>query len=302
MNSLDNKILISLCPDPVIGTDRIGTVSLFNPAAEKLFGYKAEEVVGKHKVSRLYAHKEVEKIKEAFNSNSYGKIGTIEGFESSVIDCDGSIIPIRLSASIVDHELCYSIGFFHDLTEKNAFEEELRKRSITDDLTGLYNQRHFHKVLAREIERTTRYHHQVGIICFDIDHFKQINDLRGHLAGDDILRCTGRLLKQSIRLSDIAFRYGGDEFMVILPETKQEAIITVAERIRNTFNNHCPFSQDRCPSDDNTITAVTISIGMTGSIDNEKPEDIIHRADLAMYRAKHSGGNCSVLIRNDEKL
>ena len=116
-------------------------------------------------------------------------------------------------------------------------EKNYRQLSITDELTGLFNQRHFFYRLQAEIDRLERYAKPLSIMLLDLDNFKKYNDTFGHLEGDTVLRETGQIISSSIRSADLAFRYGGEEFIVILPETQGQTACIVAERIRTTLKD-----------------------------------------------------------------
>lgn len=295
MRDVDQKLLVSLCPDPVIGVDGSGIVQIFNRAAEKLLGYCADDVIDKTDIRQIYPDLEsARKIKSLMFSEEFGEKGSVEGYETFLRDSTGEDIMVRLSAAIIDEKEGSSIGFFHDLTERRRLEEKLHKLSVTDELTGLFNQRHFYKVLATELDRAKRYNHCLSLICFDLDNFKKVNDSLGHLEGDRILRLIGELLKETLRQVDVPVRYGGDEFMVLLPETDIQSAGKLADRIRRTFNSRCPYSAENCDTD---FANVSMSLGVTETDGSEKPDQVVQRADLAMYESKTSGGDSTVLIR-----
>lgn len=296
MDQVNERVLISLCPDPVIGVDGEGLVQIFNAAAEKLLGYSSVDIVGKLHIKSIYPDlKAAQRIKRLLYSDLHGAYGAIEGYEATLVTAAGDEVPVRLSAALVDREEGSSIGFFHDLTERYNLEKQLHKLSVTDELTGLYNQRHFYKVLAKELNRAKRYGRPLSVICFDLDNFKKINDSLGHLEGDRILKMVGGLLDKTLRLSDVGVRYGGDEFMVILPDTGIDAAAKTAERIRYLFNKTSEFSIEHVDSEDDRY--VSMSLGVTETNGSEKSDHLVQRADLAMYEAKSSGGNKTVLIK-----
>ena len=156
----------------------------------------------------------------------------------------------------------------------------------TDAITELYNHRHFHERIDQEIARGSRFGSIFSLVMLDIDHFKAFNDNYGHMAGDEVLRRVGRCIEGSIRTVDMAFRYGGEEFAVILPGTRLSDAYKAAERIRNTIEAKASPS---------TIP-VTASLGVSSwPIDGMTKQDIIGRADTALYQAKQSGRNRVVL-------
>ncbi|MCP4747154.1 MAG: diguanylate cyclase [Desulfobacteraceae bacterium] len=164
--------------------------------------------------------------------------------------------------------------------------EKLKKLSITDGLTKLYNSRYFYNQLKTEIERTERYERPLSLLLLDIDKFKEYNDNYGHLEGDQVLLRLGNVIKSCLRKMDSAYRYGGEEFTVILPETEGEESATVAERIRA-----CVEEERFYPKDENTQVSITISIGVTEYHLDEDVAIFVQRADRAMYLSKQSGRN-----------
>jgi len=176
------------------------------------------------------------------------------------------------------------------LAERIRAEEALRESekryqelSITDGLTKLYNLRHFYHQLKLEIERTNRYNHSLTLLMLDIDDFKQYNDSFGHLEGDKVLIRLSEFIRKSIRRTDSAYRYGGEEFTIILPETNGEQGFAVAERIRTCLKNEAFF-----PITGKKIH-IGVSIGIAQFILHEPLKDFIRRADKSMYKAKELG-------------
>lgn len=156
----------------------------------------------------------------------------------------------------------------------------------TDAITELYNHRHFHERIDQEIARGSRFGSIFSLVMIDLDHFKTFNDNYGHLAGDEVLRRVGKCIESSIRTVDMAFRYGGEEFAVILPGTRLNDAMKAAERIRNTIESKA--SPGTMP--------VTASFGVSSwPIDGMTKQDVIGRADAALYQAKQAGRNKVVL-------
>jgi len=168
------------------------------------------------------------------------------------------------------------------LIEKNR---ELHRLSITDGLTGLYNRKHMMDLFDMEFIRTQRYQIPFAVLIADLDHFKSINDTYGHLAGDAVLRRISDTLTQSVRACDHIGRYGGEEFLAILPNTGSDGAVDMAERIRQEI------SQVKFFNDGNAFS-MTLSMGVAVCLDSDDSvEGIINRADDALYRAKANGRN-----------
>lgn len=169
--------------------------------------------------------------------------------------------------------------------ERNEMLERLKVLSITDDLTQLYNSRHFHRQIKIEIERACRYHHPLSLLMIDIDWFKSFNDRFGHLQGDAALSHVGRFIQMSLRAMDSAYRYGGEEFAVILPVTTGEEALVAAERIR------AKVEQSPVVFEDGTSAPLTLSIGIGDYNPGETENQLIQRADQALYQSKENGRN-----------
>ncbi len=287
--------LVLTCPDGIIGVDREGIVIIFNKAAEKLTGFIAEDVIGKMSIQAVYDIPEkAREIKKKIYAEEYGGPGRVDGLEVCVKGDGGRKIPIRLSAALIYEKNVEigSVGFFHDLTERKKLEEELRKRSITDSLTNLYNRRHFHTTLMDEMERSIRYKRPLSLATFDLDHFKPFNDTYGHQEGDNILRFVAECVASVFRSTDNAFRLGGDEFAILLVETDLENGRLVMDRFRAVFAEQWPR---RMAYMGQKLLPVTMSIGLAQLNEGERADKFQMRADLAMYEAKTAGGDGSVL-------
>jgi diguanylate cyclase (GGDEF)-like protein len=173
-------------------------------------------------------------------------------------------------------------------------EQELKKQleiqARTDDLTGLCNRRHFFEQAEKELARSIRYGRSLVLMVIDIDHFKQVNDAWGHEAGDMVLQSVSKLIHAALRSNDILARYGGEEFAVLLPETGEDAALSVAERIC------CTVAGTGIPLAAPEKVRVSVSIGLAGMDENNRSVNaLISEADRAMYRAKESGRNCARL-------
>ena len=164
--------------------------------------------------------------------------------------------------------------------------EALREQSIRDPLTGLYNRRYMEEMLSQQISRVTRQLHPLGVIMIDIDHFKRFNDTHGHAVGDVLLREVGRLLQRCIRLADVACRYGGEEFILIMPDVSVEAAQQRAEELREAAKVL------RARDAGQIFEGITLSLGVAIYPQHGRTKEAVLRAaDSALYRAKQEGRN-----------
>jgi diguanylate cyclase (GGDEF)-like protein len=172
----------------------------------------------------------------------------------------------------------------------------LRMQAIHDPLTGLYNRLYLEESLSRELYRLDRSGQPLSIVIMDLDNLKEINDRYGHPAGDAVLRELAKLLKHLVRVSDMPCRYGGDEFVLVLPDTNLEAAIKRAEKIRDEFERiSVPFGTQ-------TLGNFTLSAGVSSSHEHgHTSQDLISSADRALYSAKKQGKNivCSAIINQE---
>ena len=163
--------------------------------------------------------------------------------------------------------------------------KRLQKLAITDALTSLYNSRHFYSQIELEVDRSNRYGHPLSLLLLDIDHFKEYNDTYGHLEGNQVLQRMGSVIHSCLRKMDSAYRYGGEEFTIILPETSIEEAEIVAHRIRSSVADEV-FT----PHPEKNVS-VTVSIGVTQYCLKEEISSFVQRSDAAMYKSKNSGRN-----------
>jgi diguanylate cyclase (GGDEF)-like protein len=165
------------------------------------------------------------------------------------------------------------------------YHEEIYRLTIIDGLTQIYNKRYLYEALERELIRGRRHGRDVAVLMIDIDHFKRINDVHGHLAGDFVLKELARIVQSSIRRDEVFARYGGEEFCIVLPETVLAGAQELGERLRQTVEAHeFVFQQDRIK--------VTISVGCAQLTDDlRNAGELLKRSDEKLYEAKNSGRN-----------
>jgi len=180
-------------------------------------------------------------------------------------------------------------------TERKVNLEELNRLAITDDLTKLFNSRHFYQRLKDEINRSRRYQIPLSLLMLDIDFFKDFNDNYGHLEGNKALQQIGKTIQDCLRSMDTAYRYGGEEFTVLLPQTINTEAATVAKRIKKSV------AKLKFYPEENETVSITISIGVTEYCHGDAPEKFVKRADQAMYMSKKNGRNkVTILAPTDE--
>ncbi|MGV1098926.1 diguanylate cyclase [Thiovibrio sp. JS02] len=192
---------------------------------------------------------------------------------------------VTISVAVCDYfSLHDTWGSFPKLIDVHEFEAMHMERQF-DFLTGLHNKQSLESALNQEFKRAERYHHELSVLFLDLDCFKEINDRHGHLAGDRILRHVGRIIAQNKRSIDIAARFGGDEFVLLLPDTDKQKALEMAERIRSEISKECLVVENR-------QVRLTVSGGIaTYPEDAASGMQVFRYADNALYQAKYSGKN-----------
>jgi len=272
-----------------------GRIAYWNPAAERVFGYSAEEAMGRELHNLLAPERYHEEFKKNFGifkeTGTGGGVGRT--LEFAALRRDNTEFPIELSLSALKLQgEWHSFGIVRDISNRKRAEEKLRESekrykalSITDGLTKLYNSRHFYGRMQQEMERADRYHRPLALFMVDIDDFKKFNDKYGHLIGDKILAKTGAVIHNALREADTGYRYGGEEFAIILPETDGPSAVHVAERIRTELEATSFYIKP------DTSCFITVSIGVSQLQAKEKLSDFLNRADENLYIAKSKGKN-----------
>ena len=301
--------IITTIIDGIIVINSIGTIEAFNPAAEKLFGYSAAEVMMKNiKILMPEPHHSLhDGYLENYIQTGVKKIIGL-GREVEGMRKDGSIFPLDLAVSEMSLSGDrYFTGIIRDITERKELMQKLEKTNnelteanerlnqaaITDGLTGLHNRRYFDERLDEELKRSRRAKTDISLILCDIDYFKPYNDTYGHQMGDDCLKRVSKIIAANFKRSgEVTARYGGEEFVIILPNTNAENALQSAEALRKSlFNAKIPHEKSKVES------FVTMSLGLV-SISGNSPvihdvtnEKIIGMADEMLYRAKEEGRN-----------
>jgi diguanylate cyclase (GGDEF)-like protein len=189
----------------------------------------------------------------------------------------------------VTHQLAAQNENLRSLNEKlDIVNRELETLSVTDSLTQAYNRRYFFEQLASELSRAERYGKPLTCVLLDVDHFKQVNDRHGHLVGDRVLARIAEILRGNIRSADVMARFGGEEFVILLPQTEANRAATLVDRIRQEIE------RERFPATERGTLRVTVSAGIAPYepvASAEDPDALLRETDQALYRAKAAGRN-----------
>jgi diguanylate cyclase (GGDEF)-like protein/PAS domain S-box-containing protein len=253
----------------LLSTD--GTIDALNEKAAEALGTEPDQIIGKN-VFDLLPPDISSRRRES------GRIVTETGRPFQFEDeRDGRWYHVTIYPVTDDESAVVQWAVFgREITETKKMEQELMRLSITDDLTGLYNQRHFIEKIDEEVERARRVGYSLCLVIFDVDDFKTYNDTYGHLKGNEILRAIGTITLRSIRKDvDSAYRFGGDEFALILPYSDRDTADEIIERIASRTKGR--------------LGGVTISSGIATLTDGISTHDLIHLADQFMYRQKETG-------------
>ena len=279
--------------DAVIMMGPQGDISFWNPAAEKMFGYHSNEVLGKN-VHALLAPEEYRQAYEtAFPHFQRTGQGSAIGrtLDLKALKKGGRQVFIELSLSALERpDGWHAVGIVRDITERKRTEAKLSLMATTDDLTGTWNRRYFMNAMVQEIERARRHGHPFSVLMLDIDHFKAVNDNFGHAAGDAVLKHLVSQITGVLRQTDITGRLGGEEFGMLLPETHLDGAVQLAERVRSTIEKSPVHHGGR-------DIFYTVSIGVAVYRQGADSVDtLLQQADNALYAAKEGGRNRVVEI------
>ena len=254
-----------------------------NDMALKTLGYSKDEFLKLSHLDIINANKRdiLNMMKTLFNKGSMT-------YPAEIKTKDGRIIPLEVTSRIykIKDESPIGVCIARDVTERIKMEEELKRLSLEDPLTGAYNRNKYKEIIEKESKRAKRYYYPLSAIMFDIDFFKKINDSYGHITGDKILKDLVSLIMKNIRGEDYLIRWGGEEFLIIAPYTSLNNAHLLAEKLRAQVESQY-FAKN---------IKITVSFGITMLRKEDNEEFFIGRADDALYKAKSTGRNRCVIL------
>ena len=278
LKSLANDLIVENLRDGIIVFDHKNLAVDINLAAQGFLGVADQQVVGKPATELLDRFPD---LLDQLNEQSPVHVEISMTTPAARLYFDVLVSPLNYRSDILGRAVT-----FRDVTERAKLYEEVERLTTTDPLTGVLNRRHFFQAGELEIKRSIRYEKQLALLMLDIDLFKKVNDTYGHAVGDKVLKAMAASLRDTLRQSDIVGRYGGEEFVILLPETEKSAARKTAERIR------LGISQIPIHAEDATFN-ITASIGISalGEVESKTLSDLLNAADTALSRAKNNGRN-----------
>ncbi|HAS80228.1 MAG TPA: hypothetical protein DCR90_04915, partial [Fusobacteriaceae bacterium] len=283
--------LLNLSVDGISLENDNGKMLDCNENIHKMLGYTKKEFLNLSLDDLEVKKEDIQNIdlnlsKDHIERNSYKEV--------TFIKKDGTFLIGEINTSILEvAKNKRQITFLRDITQRKILEKHLKELSIRDGLTQLYNRRYIFKMFQLEIEKFEKNNHPLSISIIDIDHFKKINDRFGHIMGDEVLKNIANVLGRNLRYGDHIGRYGGEEFLIILPNTRSEEALEIIQRIKTIVNELVWKEKDLRVS----FSGGIVEINLKNSYD--KLEDAIDIADKLLYKAKDNGRNrIEVLVKN----
>lgn len=292
IRQIQDQILERLT-DGVYFVDQDRRILYWNPAAEKMTGYSREQVVGTSCADGRLSH--VDSDGNCLCKDHCPLVATMKDGQSRdthvfMHHADGHYVPVYVRSAAIygrDNQILGSVEVFSDDTQRIQILDRLREMdqvSLVDELTGLGNRRYFNRSLSASMASYSRHGTGFGVILMDVDHFKQFNDTYGHALGDQVLRVIAMTLRRNCRAYDVPIRWGGEEFVVIAPNTNASSLFATAQRLRklisasSTEHNGHPLS-------------ITVSMGCTMVQPKDDAETMMDRVDQLLFASKHGGRN-----------
>ncbi len=259
--------------EAVVVTDREGAVVLVNPAAEEVLGKSVAQI-------HQDGFEQIVDDPEVIHSLLSGEP------EQGVLEIDYCGRRLAVSAATIcdgDGAIIGSAALIRDIDDEHRMRERLSRMARTDELTGLYNRRHLDERFGEEFDRVRASGQALAVMIFDVDHFKRFNDTHGHDIGDQVLRAVGRVTRETLRIYDVLGRYGGEEFVAVLPGLHSGDAGPVADRLR--------LDVARLRVADGLQVTISIGVACTETVDADTPDALLAAADKALYVAKRNGRN-----------
>ena len=270
----------------VIFLDEAGTILFANQRLANIIETPAKAITGIHFDNLISSENEQnEKILFSKINTPMDNLTAGKRLDTTIVKKDGSHVPVSISFNLVrEGGLTLYLCIIDDISQQVELQHKLYQQTITDPLTGIFNRRYFDERLTQEFSRATRYRRPFSVIIIDIDGFKQANDMFGHPYGDKMLQKATESFQRVLRQGDTVYRYGGDEFAMILPETAKEGAIEVTDRLKEMFYRYVHGQEKRI--------RLSLSIGIANyPEDGNDEKELIGAADRRMYISKESGGN-----------
>jgi len=276
---------LNICSSGVVFLTEDGKALYANKKIEKILGYSRGEIIN-NPLDIFFTARDRPKLASNLNTITRSHETYAEApFDTIAINKNGEKMSVSISYNVIQENgkklfLC----LVDDISSHVSLQNKLYQQAITDPLTGIFNRRHFDKKMSQEFTRAKRYSRSFSVIIIDIDGFKSANDIHGHRFGDQMLVKASRIFDCILREGDSIYRYGGDEFAMLLPETTKEGSVDVAERLKNIFASDFSNNKNRIH--------LSLSIGVASYPEDGKDEkSLIGTADQRMYYSKERGGN-----------
>jgi diguanylate cyclase (GGDEF)-like protein len=281
------RSVVDAAYDAIITIDQEHNITLFNRAAENLFGYDSSEMIGQPLLNLI---PEAHRVKHDTYIHQFARSPVVsrqmdERNRIYGLHRDGTLLPVEIAISKINvGGLLEFTAIIRDIEDRVRVLEEVEKEAVTDELTGLPNRREFLEVMERSLGSSGN----LSLLMLDIDHFKNVNDTYGHDCGDEVLKVLAKVGTATVRKVGVFARWGGEEFMVVLPETDLEQARSIADQLRVTIANQ-DFKHDW---HNGLPIPFTVSIGVATRAAGEADiSAILKRVDEALYKAKESGRN-----------
>ena len=279
------KNFLNICSSGVIFLNEDGKTLFANNKMEKVLGYNSDVLINTP-LDTFFIIKDRLKFTSILESiTNSNKTNTEDTFVATAINKNGEKVSLSISYNVIyEDEKKMLFCIIDDISSHVTNQNKLYKQAITDALTGIFNRRHFDEKMSQEFKRAKRYARSLSVIIIDIDGFKTANDIHGHSFGDQMLIKATKIFSCVLREGDSIYRYGGDEFAMLLPETTKEGSIELAERLKNIFASDFSNNKNRIH--------LSLSMGIASyPEDGNNDKGLIGAADQRMYYSKERGGN-----------